>query len=55
MLQLLITVGIMLGYSICYASVSINSSFSSRLPFVIQGMVCSVMALDTPFIPFSPR
>ena len=55
MLQLLITTGIMLGYFMCYASVSIESSFSFRLPFLVQGVVCSVLALGTPFIPFSPR
>ncbi|KIM25309.1 hypothetical protein M408DRAFT_331247 [Serendipita vermifera MAFF 305830] len=54
-LQLLITIGIVIGYFMCYGSVSIQSSLSFRIPFIVQGVVCSTLALGTYLIPYSPR
>ncbi|PVF98768.1 general substrate transporter [Serendipita vermifera] len=55
MLQLFITIGIAVGYFTCFFSVSMPSSFSFRIPFIIQGIVCLVLALGVPFMPYSPR
>ncbi|KAG8872721.1 hypothetical protein FRC20_009133 [Serendipita sp. 405] len=53
--QLLITVGIVIGYFMCYFSVSIGSSLSFRIPFIVQGIACCTLAIGVPFIPHSPR
>jgi hypothetical protein len=55
MLQTLITVGIVISYFTCYATVSLPSSFSWRIPFMLQVLTCSILAAGTPFIPYSPR
>ncbi|CAG7854469.1 SubName: Full=Related to sugar transporter {ECO:0000313/EMBL:CCA69766.1} [Serendipita indica DSM 11827] len=54
-LQLLITIGIIVGYFTCYFSVSLPSTFSFRIPFIIQGICCCLLAVGTPLIPHSPR
>lgn len=55
MSQLFVTLGITIGYFVSYFSVSVPSSFSFRAPFLVQGAVCSILALGAPFIPYSPR
>lgn len=55
MLQTLITIGIVIGYFTCYATVSLPSSFSWRIPFMLQALTCFILASGTPFIPYSPR
>jgi hypothetical protein len=55
MLQTLITIGIVIGYFTCHATVSFPSSFSWRIPFMLQAFTCFILAAGTPFIPFSPR
>ncbi|KAG8905940.1 hypothetical protein FRB99_007945 [Tulasnella sp. 403] len=54
-LQLFITIGICSGYFICYGSVKIASSFSWRLPFIIQTCVAFTLAAGMERLPYSPR
>jgi sugar porter (SP) family MFS transporter len=55
MVQLLITIGIAVGYFVCYGTVSIPSSISWRLPFILQGVICTILAVGAPLMPYSPR
>ncbi|TAQ91181.1 hypothetical protein B7494_g564 [Chlorociboria aeruginascens] len=45
--QLFVTIGIFTGYFLCYGSVSIPSSLSWRLPFVIQALIAFSFTLST--------
>ena len=53
--QLLVAVGICLGYFTAYGSVNIASSMAWRLPFVIAATIGAVMAASCLFLPSSPR
>ncbi|ETW86089.1 MFS sugar transporter [Heterobasidion irregulare TC 32-1] len=53
--QLLITMGIALGYFISYGSVRLSSSISWRLLFMIQASVSFIFAFGSLFLPHSPR
>ncbi|KAJ6464574.1 general substrate transporter [Mycena sanguinolenta] len=53
--QLLLTVGIALGYFTCFGSVRLVGSFSWRLPLVLQAIVAIILAIGTPFFPHSPH
>lgn len=55
LVQLLTTLGIPVGYFICYGSVKIQSSYSWRLPFMIQAVIATALACFCPFLPPSPR
>ncbi|KAL8728786.1 MAG: hypothetical protein Q9166_005164 [cf. Caloplaca sp. 2 TL-2023] len=55
LVQLLTTLGIPTGYFICYGSVNIKSSYSWRLPFILQAVLATALACTCPFLPSSPR
>ena len=55
LVQLLTTFGIPTGYFICYGSVRIKSSYSWRLPFMLQAILAVALACTCPFLPSSPR
>ncbi|KAL8632056.1 hypothetical protein Q9189_002199 [Teloschistes chrysophthalmus] len=55
LVQLLTTLGIPVGYFICYGSAKIKSSYSWRLPFMIQAVLATALAGVCPFLPPSPR
>ncbi|KAL8778006.1 MAG: hypothetical protein Q9213_007604 [Squamulea squamosa] len=55
LVQLLTTLGIPTGYFICYGSVNIKSSYSWRLPFILQATLATALACTCPFLPASPR
>lgn len=56
MAQLLITVGLVLGYFVSYGTVRISSSLSWRLPLILQSLTAVGLALASYFyIPESPR
>lgn len=54
--QLVTTLGVMVGYFMCYGSVSIESSLSWRLPFAVQSIIAYLFTASTMFfLPQSPR
>ncbi|KAA8569810.1 hypothetical protein MFRU_064g00180 [Monilinia fructicola] len=54
--QFIVTSGILVGYFMCYGSVSIESSLSWRLPFAVQAIIAFVFTASTMlFLPHSPR
>ncbi|CAE6475317.1 unnamed protein product [Rhizoctonia solani] len=55
MLQLFVTIGIALGYFICYGSLNIQSTLSWRTPFIIQTGVAMILGTGMPLLPYSPR
>jgi MFS family permease len=56
MLQLLITVGLCLGFFTCYGTVNIPTSLAWRLPFALQAGFAIVLAGAAQFyLPHSPR
>ncbi|KAL8950172.1 MAG: hypothetical protein Q9222_003779 [Ikaeria aurantiellina] len=55
LVQLLTTFGIPTGYFICYGTVNIKSSYSWRLPFMLQAILATALACTCPFLPSSPR
>ena len=56
MVQLLITVGLCLGYFTCYGTVNIPSSLSWRLPLALQSGIALFLAFAAHFyLPPSPR
>ncbi|KAI5800441.1 general substrate transporter [Pyronema domesticum] len=54
-LQLLISMGLMSGYFVCYGSLKLSGDMSWRVPFICQVFVCSFLGAGAPFIPHSPR
>ena len=56
LVQVLITVGLMIGYFMCYGTVRISSSFSWRFPLAIQSGIALLLAFASYFyLPHSPR
>lgn len=56
MVQLLITVGLVVGYFTCYGTVRIESSLSWRLPLALQSGIAFFLAVASAlFLPESPR
>lgn len=56
MVQLFITLGLVLGFFICYATVRIPSSLSWRLPLALQAGIAFVLVVASYFyLPQSPR
>ncbi|CAE6378421.1 unnamed protein product [Rhizoctonia solani] len=55
MLQLFVTIGIALGYFICYGTLSIKSTLSWRTPFIFQAAVSVILGTGMPLLPYSPR
>ncbi|KAL9040077.1 MAG: hypothetical protein Q9180_002141 [Flavoplaca navasiana] len=55
LVQLLTTFGIPAGYFICYGSVNIESSYSWRIPFILQALLAVALACTCRFLPSSPR
>ncbi|QSZ32268.1 hypothetical protein DSL72_001842 [Monilinia vaccinii-corymbosi] len=54
--QLITTLGILVGYFMCYGSVGIESSLSWRLPFAVQAIIAFCFTASTLlFLPQSPR
>ncbi|OZJ04410.1 hypothetical protein BZG36_02912 [Bifiguratus adelaidae] len=53
--QLLITIGIATGYFVCYGAVHLNSTWSWRLPYMVQTGIAVILASGSQFLPFSPR
>lgn len=53
--QLLIAVGICLGYFTCYGTVRMGSSLAWRIPFIIMAIAGTVMFTSCFFLPPSPR
>ncbi|KAI9746592.1 MAG: hypothetical protein M1818_000305 [Claussenomyces sp. TS43310] len=54
--QLLITLGICLGYFICYGTTNINSSLAWRLPLALQAVIALALAvMSYLYLPPSPR
>ena len=49
------TLGIAIGFFICYGTVNISSSLSWRLPFILQSACALALAMSCPFLPPSPR
>ncbi|KAI5846826.1 general substrate transporter [Tricharina praecox] len=54
-LQLFITLGIMIGYFVCYGCLQVTTSMAWRTPFVMQTVFAVVLALGSPYIAHSPR
>ena len=56
MVQVLITLGLMLGYFTCYGTIHVPSSLSWRLPIALQSGIAAVLTLVAFFkLPHSPR
>ena len=56
MVQLLITVGLCLGFFTCYGTVEMPSSLSWRLPLALQSGIALILAFASQFyLPPSPR
>jgi len=56
MVQVSITVGLVVGYFMCYGTIRIPSSMSWRFPFAIQSGLAFVLAIAAEFwLPHSPR
>ncbi|EGN96092.1 hypothetical protein SERLA73DRAFT_185629 [Serpula lacrymans var. lacrymans S7.3] len=55
MIQLLITIGIAVGYFVAYASANIHNSLAWRVPFIAQACMATILASGMAFMPFSPR
>ncbi|PLB50107.1 putative transporter [Aspergillus steynii IBT 23096] len=56
MVQLFITIGLMVGYFMCYGTVLVLSAFSWRFPLAIQvGLAALLTVLATFYLPESPR
>jgi hypothetical protein len=56
MIQLLITLGLVIGYFSCYGSVRISSSLSWRLPLALHSGIAFFLAVTSFFyLPQSPR
>lgn len=54
--QLLTTVGLCAGYFICYGSVSLPSSISWRIPFIVQSIISYIFTISVLLLlPESPR
>lgn len=54
--QLVTTLGVLVGYFMCYGSVGIESSLSWRLPFAVQAVIAFLFTASTMmFLPQSPR
>ena len=53
--QIMISLGIVLGYFICYGTQVINGSLSWRLPLAIQATIALVNAAACSLVPHSPR
>ncbi|RFU26710.1 hypothetical protein B7463_g9635, partial [Scytalidium lignicola] len=54
--QFLTTIGVCLGYFVCYGSVNNNSSFAWRFPFAFQAFGAVTFSVSTlMFLPESPR
>lgn len=54
-LQLLITVGIALGYFVAYASSRIGGELAWRTPFILEASMAAVFVSGMAFMPYSPR
>ncbi|KAG2061236.1 general substrate transporter [Suillus hirtellus] len=54
-LQLLITVGIALGYFVAYASSRIGGELAWRTPFIVEASMAAVFVSGMAFMPYSPR
>ncbi|KAL3436551.1 general substrate transporter [Aspergillus tetrazonus] len=55
-LQTYVVFGIMTGYFIAFGSSNIaGSSWSWRIPFIVQAVVAAVLSLGMVLVPFSPR
>jgi MFS family permease len=55
MLQLLITVGIAIGYFISYGSSRFDSSLAWRTPFIFEASLAAIFISGMAFMPYSPR
>lgn len=56
LVQVFITLGIMLGYFVCYGTINVESSLSWRLPLAIQaGIALSLAVIAGFYLPHSPR
>lgn len=56
MVQVAITVGLCIGYFMCYGTVKVASSFSWRFPFAIQAGIALLLAVVAEiYLPESPR
>ncbi|TGO18373.1 hypothetical protein BTUL_0010g00430 [Botrytis tulipae] len=54
--QLVTTMGVLVGYFMCYGSVGMKSSLSWRLPFAVQATIAFLFTASTMlFLPQSPR
>jgi Sugar (and other) transporter len=54
--QLLITIGMCVGYFACYGTVNIDSSLSWRLPLILQSGIAFILTMAAFFsLPHSPR
>ncbi|KAB8664843.1 hypothetical protein FH972_026267 [Carpinus fangiana] len=55
LVQMAVTLGICVGYFVCYGTASVSSSFAWRIPFILQSIVAVTLAASCPFLPASPR
>ncbi|OJA12603.1 hypothetical protein AZE42_08328, partial [Rhizopogon vesiculosus] len=55
MLQLLIVIGIAMGYFISYGPSQIDSSLAWRIPFIFQASMAVILISGMAFMPYSPR
>ena len=55
LVQLMVTIGILIGYFMAYGTVRINSSASWRIPFAVQSFFAFCYGLVCIFLPHSPR
>jgi len=54
-LFVMITIGIVLGYFMCYGTIHLNDTLAWRIPFIWQTGVATVLAIGSLFLPHSPR
>lgn len=54
-LQLLITIGIALGYFVAYASSRIGGELAWRTPFILEASMAAILVSGMAFMPYSPR
>jgi hypothetical protein len=55
LIQLFITLGITLGYFVCYETLGINGPLSWRLPYISQVVVSTILCVGSALLPHSPR
>ncbi|KAF8518229.1 general substrate transporter [Gautieria morchelliformis] len=53
--QLFVTFGVASGYFVCYGTVRLQGTLAWRLPYGLQAVVATTLAVGAPLLPHSPR